>query len=171
MKVDLAIVSSLNGLIAKDSGDMSWISEEDNALFKKLRLESDVVIFGGNTYRTTKAKLKPTSYLRVVMTRSPQDFKDEGLPGRLEFTNEAPKALLKRLSDKDYKKALLVGGTVSNLFLQSGLVDEIHWTIEPRYFGSGHSLIDDNNFENRLELISQEVLNKQGTLYLRYKVV
>ena len=171
MKVELVIVSSLNGFITKGSaGEMSWISDQDQALFKKMRLGSDVVIFGGNTYRASKAKLKPTKYLRLVITRKPQSFKDEAVPGRLEFTNLAPKDLLKELGARGYKKVLLVGGTVSNLFLKAALVDEIHWTIEPYYFGSGHVLSDGLDFSNNLELISHQTLNKQGTIYLRYKV-
>lgn len=171
MKVTLAIVSSLNGAITRGSrGDMSWISDEDNELFTKLRREHEVILMGGNTYRSIRASLRPFARLRLIMTRNPAEFKDDEVKGRFEFSNESPKALIKRLENESYKSVIIVGGTVSNLFLKAGLVDEIHWTIEPYYFGLGHSLTTGIEFTQRLKLIDSQKLNDQGTLYLRYKV-
>jgi len=66
---------------------------------------------------------------------------------------------------------LLVGGsTVNTLFLKHSLVDELYITTEPYIFGTGKTIVEDEDLYVSLKLISFKKLNKQGTLRLKYKV-
>ena len=127
---------------------------------------------GRKTYTSIhdKIKLQPDK-LRIVLTKTPAKYSNHAKSGMLEFTNENPTKLLKRLESKGYKNCLLVGGSeITALFLQSSLIDEIYLTIEPKIFGKGRSMLAEDNFEIQLKFISAKKLNSQGTLLLKYKV-
>jgi dihydrofolate reductase len=89
----------------------------------------------------------------------------------LEFSNETPEKLIERLSTLGYKKALLVGGSIINgLFLKNNLVDELYLTIEPKIFGKGKNIVEEQSLDKSLQLINVKKLNKTGTLLLKYKI-
>ncbi|MFA6081553.1 MAG: dihydrofolate reductase family protein [Patescibacteria group bacterium] len=89
----------------------------------------------------------------------------------MEFSNETPEKLIERLSTLGYKKALLVGGSIINgLFLKNNLVDELYLTIEPKIFGKGKNIVEEQSLDKSLQLINVKKLNKTGTLLLKYKI-
>jgi len=172
MKVVMVAVSSLNGKITKgdDSNIYSWTSKEDTKLFFSLIEKNNLIVMGSKTYEAARSiiKLKPNK-LRVVLTKTVNKYRDNVVQGSLEFSNESPKDLIKRLEAKDYTEMLLVGGTeVNTAFLKNSLVDELHLTIEPLIFGKGKNLVSEEEFEVSLELLEVKKLNKKGTLHLIY---
>ena|SRR3989344_6397805 len=174
MKVTMVLVSSLNGKITRndDTNINLWTSKEDAKFFSLLRDKHKLIVMGRKTYNSIhdKIKLQPDK-LRVVLTKNPAKYSNYAKKGLLEFTNENPTKLLKRLESKGYKNCLLVGGSeITALFLQSSLIDEIYLTIEPKIFGKGRSMLAEDNFEIQLKFISAKKLNSQGTLLLKYKV-
>ncbi len=174
VKVILVMVSSLNGKITKgaDPSTYSWTSKEDAELFSQLVEKHNLIVMGRKTYEAIRQniELKPDK-LRIVLTKNPEKYSHDAVPGSLEFSNESPRELVNRLGRKGYKEMLLAGGgEINALFLKSSLVDELYLTIEPVIFGKGQALVADEELEISLQLIGVKRLNKKGTLHLRYKV-
>lgn len=175
MKIAMVSVSSLNGKITKgqDFNVYSWTSKEDSEFFFSSIARNNLIVMGSKTYEAARKIIKhKKNKLRIVLTRNPNKYLGQIIKGILEFTNESPLELVRRLEDRGYKKMLVVGGgTINSLFLKSKLVNEIYLTIEPKIFGTGKSLIKEENLDASLKLISFKKLNKQGTLLLKYKIV
>ncbi len=175
MKLIVLMVASLDGRTTKgkSSNIHNWTSEEDNQHFIKTRDSASLIIMGSNTYESAKSSMEhKKERLRIVMTRTPEKYENDKIPGRLEFTNENPKDLLERLEKEGHTKALLVGGAHANTeFFKQNLVTELWQTIEPKILGDGNGIIAREETEISLELLSSEKLNDRGTLLLKYKVV
>lgn len=175
MKVTMVAVSSLNGKITKgkDPNIYSWTSKEDSKLFFSLIEKNNLIVMGSKTYEAVRKIIKHRkNKLRVVLTRDPKKYSKETIMGILEFTNESPLKLIKRLEERGYEKMLLVGGaTINSLFLKSKLVNEICLTLEPKIFSSGANLIGEENFDILIKLINIKKLNEQGTLLLKLRVI
>lgn len=105
------------------------------------------------------------------MTRHVKQYQDKVVPGQLEFTDESPKALVKRLDSLGYKRCLLVGGSeIGHSFLKAKLIDQLLLTIEPYLFGTGTQFLPDKTINVKLKLLKIKQLNKNGTLLLSYKI-
>ena len=175
MKVILAAVSSVNGKITKgkDPDIYSWTSKEDSQLFFSLIEKHNLIVMGAKTYETAKKIIKlEKDKLRIVITRNPEKYSNEKISGMLEFVNDLPLKLVKKLENRGYKEMLMVGGSeINTLFLKAKLVNEIYLTIEPKLFGTGKNLISNENFDVSLKLLNIKKLNTQGTFQLKYKVI
>jgi dihydrofolate reductase len=175
MKVTLAVVASLDGKTTKGEivNQYKWASKEDQEHFFTLIGSNDLIVMGRKTYETSKSIIKlEEGKLRVVMTQNPDKFKKEEVKGQLEFSGESVQNLLKRLEKGGRRKMLLVGGAgISTLFFRQKAVDEIWITVEPKIFGSGNGLVNEDKLDIQLSLLSVKKLNKNGTLLLKYKVV
>jgi dihydrofolate reductase len=168
------MVSSVNGKITRgdDPEVTHWTSPEDSALFKAFKKNFRLIVRGSKTYEASRKQLTLTKgTLNVVLTRNPDTYHDDAIPGRLEFTSESPKELISRLEKKGYKEMLLTGGSdINALFLQAGLINEIHLTIEPKIFGTGKNLFGELALEATLQLTDIKQMNDRGTLHLVYTV-
>jgi len=173
--ITLSYVSSLDGKITKGNDPYvhNWASKEDQSNFAKLIKEHSVIIISSKTYEIIKKNIKhQAGKLRIVMTRNPQQYKSETMPGMLEFTSDSPKKILQKLSKKGIKKVLLAGGSIlTNLFLKEKLVDSLIITLEPKLFGEGTPLIAPSSLNIDLQLMSMKKLNKRGTILLTYKIL
>jgi riboflavin biosynthesis pyrimidine reductase len=108
--------------------------------------------------------------LRIVMTRSPESYSAEAVPGMLEFTRATPSGLVEQLSARGFSRCALLGGShIHSLFLAAGLVDEIWLTIEPLLFGAGTPLLS-HPADIKLDLCSLEKLGA-STLLAKYNVL
>lgn len=175
MKVILAMVVSLNGKTTKGEikSPTEWASSEDQLHFQSLVASNNLIVMGSKTYEASKAFIRlQKDKLRIVLTRNPGKFKDFSVLGQLEFSNESPDDIVKRLEKNGYRQILLASGAnINTLFFQSKLIDEIWLTVEPRIFGLGKNLVEDANLDVQLSLESVKKLNKKGTLLLKYKVL
>jgi dihydrofolate reductase len=151
----------------------TWTSSEDQKHFFSLIKKYNLIVMGRKTFEASRPVIKlEKEKLRVVLTHLPEKYFKESVKGQLEFSNETPKKLAKRMEDLGYKKILLVGGgTINGLFLKENLVDELYLTIEPKIFGLGKNIIEGQLLNKSLRLISVKKLNKAGTLLLRYKII
>ena len=174
MKVTMVMLTSVDGRITKgpDTDIYKWTSSEDQKYFFSLIKKNNLIIMGRSTYEASKPVIKlEKGKLRIVLTRSPNKYSNQLVKGQLEFSDEVPEKLLKRLSLLGYKKLLLVGGGITNgLFLKLNLVDELYLTIEPRIFGEGKNIVEGRLLNKFLRLTGIEKLNKTGTVVLKYKI-
>lgn len=163
-------VMSANGKVTKGNGDAhSWTSAADWKHFSTLWAEHNVLVMDDITYEKVQP-MPDVDHLRMVVTKHPKTYAKRAVKGQLEFVNETPAAIVKRLEKQQFTAMLLVGKEVNAQFLQAGLVDEMYITVEPVLFGNGTQLLDYQNIESTLRLVSVKQLNERGTLVVHYQV-
>ncbi len=172
IKLTLIAAQSLDGFIARHATKGSdFVSNADREHLAATMKQFDFYLMGAETYRVIRQrlreKLKP-GLLRVVLTRTPDAYASDVIPGVLEFSAEKLPALVARLSAGGQKGAVLGGAQIYRQCLAAGLVDECLITIEPYLFGAGTPLIGDK-VEAKLRLIETRMLSDH-TVLLRYKV-
>ena len=174
MKVIMVMLVSVDGktTFGDNQNVYSWSSIEDKKQFFSLIKKNNLIVMGRATYDASRPVIKiKKGKLRIVLTRSPKKYLNQTIKGQLEFTDESPENLLKRLSLLGYKKMLLVGGsTINGLFLIQNLVDELYLTIEPKIFGRGKNIVEGQLLNTSLKLISVKKINTIGTLLLKYNI-
>ncbi len=173
MRTVLIAAQSLDGFITRhDEPGTAFTSPEDKAYFAGALGGFDAAVFGGVTYRVSRDAIRaglPRPPLRLVMTRSPDDYAADTVPGALEFTAAHPAALVDALRARGLRRCALLGGSqVHSAFVSAGLVDEVWLTVEPLLFGGGTPLLA-GAAEVRLTLRTLERLGA-NTLLLKYDV-
>ena len=164
---------SVHGFITRhDEPGTAFTSPEDKAYFRAVLGGFEAGVFGGETYRVSRDAIRanPSALrLRLVLTRTPERYAAETVPGVLEFTRDAPAELLAGLRRRGFQHCALLGGShVHSLFIEAGLVDEVWLTMEPVLFGGGTPLLA-RRAAVRLELQAVENLAAH-TLVLKYRV-
>jgi dihydrofolate reductase len=168
MTVALIMAQTVDGKIAqtKNQSSFDWTSIEDKKIFTKTNKKYKAIIIGNNTFKTFKKPLK--NRLNIVYTKNP-DSKNN-IQNKIEYTNLAPKKLIKNLHKRGFKNILVAGGSkINSLFLNNYCIDEIYLTIEPFLFGRGISLAENINNIITLKLIKINKIN-QNTLLIKYRI-
>lgn len=167
----LSMVASLDGRTTSPDGPV-WSSPEDQIAFESLRDSKQAVIIGRITAEEhTLKKSASGTPLRIVMTRNPNQFSKRAKPGSLEFTDESPDTLVRRLRMQGITDALLAGGsTINSLFIEAGLITEAYFTYEPIFLGEGNGIFKHPVRNAAFRLIDSEKLNASGTIRLRYTI-
>lgn len=173
MRITLIAVQSLDGFITRhETPGSAFASPADQAHLRNTLAGFDCCVMGGTTYRLERARRpdRPLpARLQIVLTRSPDTFVAETVPGRLEFTAASVPDLVIALRARGIKNCALLGGSqIHSLFLNARLVDELWLTIEPRLFGNGTPLIAHRD-DIPLKLLAQQALTAD-TLLLKYAV-
>jgi len=165
MKIIMMMAMTADGKIAKNDNHFpNWTSKEDKAMFAKITKEHRAVLMGDKTFWTFPVPLPER--LNVVFTLENNPPKIEGV----KWVSGEPEKVLEELEEMGYNSAVLGGGCYLNtLFLRKKLIDEIILTIEPKIFGGGLSLFNENVNIN-LELLEAKKINNQSIM-LRYKVL
>lgn len=175
MKITLVMVTSLDGRSTHsgEEGTHAWNSAEDKKHFQNVIDSGKLLIMGSTTYEQAKAMMVHSNgKLRIVITRDPSKYDNEKIPGKLEFSNENPSDLLKRLESQGFPEGFLLGGAHTNTeFFKQNLVNEIWETVEPRILGKGNGILGEEKVDINLKLLSVDRLNDQGTLLLKYSVL
>lgn len=175
MKLILVMVTSLDGRSTKGHADgtHAWNSEEDRKHFNGILESASLLIMGSSTYEGARNSMQHTEgKLRIVITRDPSKYESEKITGKLEFTNETPTNLVRRLESQGITNGYLLGGAHTNTeFFKEKLVTELWQTLEPKILGMGNGIIGEEETDVTLQLLSLERLNEKGTLLLKYTVV
>lgn len=174
MNITLIAVTSVDGKTTKwgNPNIYKWTSKEDHDNFFSAVKSSNFVIMGSKTYDAARSviKLSPNR-LTLVMTRKPEKYSNDIIPGQLEFTSEMPEQIVKKFESK-YSHLLLTGGAeINKLFFESKLVNKVILTLEPTLFGDGTGLVETFPLDIQLQLDSVKQLNKRGSLLLQYSVL
>ena len=171
----LHVVSSLDGFIARKDNSISWledngsvyeagvsISAEEAAAFVKA---IDCYVLGSRTYEHALELGwpygdTPTIVLtgrRLASTKTSVEF----------YSGDLTLLLHEKLASR-YRNIWLVGGaTLSQCFLELGLVDEISLTIAPVLLGDGLRLFNNSSGEQRWDL-KKVVAYRNGFVELSY---
>ncbi len=158
---------SVDGKIAAPGFEGAhWTSKEDKKFLHEFLDKSDVVIVGATTYELAKEPLAKRNC--IVFSRKKSMSKKSS---KLITINPEKQDIDAYIRSKGYKKIAILGGSqVYSYFLGHDLVDDIYLTIEPILFGSGTPLVAAELGKKSLTLQSCKLLNKKGTLLLRYRV-
>ena len=165
IKIILVMAVTADGKIARDTQDrVDWTGKADKAYFVDVTQSAGAMIMGSTTFEAIGRVLPGRK--SIVMTRKKSRKSDHP---DLIFSSETPEEIIAGLEQEGYASAALIGGaTVNSLFMEKGLVDEIHLTVVPLLFGSGLSLFK-TPLDARLELIEMKLLEKDCLLF-KYRV-
>lgn len=173
MTVTMIAVVSLDGCLTRHTGAgaSGWASPEDQARYKALSGACDVQLLGAGTYREHREAFQRSARngpSKLILTRTPETFANDVVPGHLEFTAEQPAALIARLRSEGRQRIGVLGGSqVYRDYLAADVVDELYLTLEPVVFGQGIRLAGDAPIDVRFRLRDIEKLNP-STLLLTY---
>lgn len=174
MQVILIAVISLDGrLTLPGQPGPGFASAEDQAWFHAVLQEFDCAVMGRTTYETARGDILASprrGCLRLVATRSPEQFAADLRAGALEFTAASPAGMVENLTRRGHTRcALLGGGRIYREFLEAGLVDAMWLTLEPVVLGGGTPLADGGPVrDGRFRLVEQRLLGSD-TLLLNYQ--
>ncbi|KAF0094990.1 MAG: dihydrofolate reductase [Puniceicoccaceae bacterium 5H] len=169
----LIAVQSVDGFITcGESKGTAFASPADQEWFQFALQQMQAAVFGSGTYEAERERIRnhlTEQRPKYVLTRHPERYAHEAVPGQLEFTADSPEALARSWGAKGWERVGLIGGSVQHArFLEQGLVDELWLTIEPMLFGRGRPLAPIQDTID-LDLDHVERLTDQ-TLLLRYRV-
>lgn len=173
-RITLHMVSSLDGFVAKNNNDVSWmetegvyeagvsISEEEAAAFIK---SIDCYVLGSRTYEHA-LKLGwvygDTPTVVVTSRKWPEARKS------VEFYSGDLKALVDKKLAPRFRNVWVVGGAMlCQRFLALGLVDEMNLMVAPVLLGEGVRLFNGLPSEQRWNL-KKAVAYKNGFVELVY---
>lgn len=164
-KVVLFIAASLDGFIAKEDGNIDWLtryeSKNEDYGFKSMFARIGTVIVGGNTYRQVKDDYqgKPA----YVFSRK----KATHTPANIHFVHGDVKKILKSIPSKGKPIWLVGGGELVQQFLQADLIDEFIITFVPILLGKGIPLFHAHHSPTQLKL-TQSKKYPSGLVQLHY---
>jgi dihydrofolate reductase len=174
VRIVLIAAQSLDGFITRhDEPGTAFTSPEDKTYFREVLGGFDAGVLGGQTYRVSRDFIRahlPGRLLRVVLTRTPDRYAADAVPGKLEFSSAEPAGLAAELRRRGCRQCAVLGGShVHSLFLAAGLVDEVWLTIEPALFGGGTPLLA----RRAIVPLALQSAGKLGphTLLVKYDVV
>lgn len=166
---------SLDGYITRhDETGVNFTSTSDKKWFGAIRKTFDCAVLGRVTYDSDRELIRREvlnegeERLRMVLTHRPDDFVEESVTGRLEFTSKGPEDLLEEMRQRGKSRCVVLGGgSVYGWFLRESCVDWLWLTVEPRLFGEGTKLIE-GRLDSQFGLESVERIGRD-TLLLRYR--
>lgn len=161
MQISLILGLSADGCLSLNQrDDLSWLSKQDKANFKKLTTKSGAVLMGKNTYLSLAnfGVFPLVGRLNFVLTH--QQIDDQGGI----FLAGNPKEIIKQISALGINSLSLIGGrSVYQDFLDSGLVDEI-WLTQSSKTLSGQVKFNVTPHLKNFKLISEQSLNSYEIL-------
>lgn len=170
-KVILFIAMSLDGYIARENNDISWLSIVENPNedygYSTFVQDIDTVIMGRKTYEKVISfgiEFPHNGKKCYVISRTKTGY-DENI----EYYSENLDILISDLKSKEGKNIFVDGGAeVVNELLKLDMIDEFVISIVPIFLGSGIRLFKDGRPEQRLNLISSKEF-MTGLVQLRYE--
>ncbi|HEY9801667.1 MAG TPA: dihydrofolate reductase family protein [Leptolyngbyaceae cyanobacterium] len=151
-KIILFIASSLDGYIARESGDIDWLFTDQDYGYTEFYAQVDTVIMGNKTYQQVLSFGEyPYQDKEVfIFSRTQSGTTDNNA----KFVNSDWLNFIKTLRQSHGHDIWLAGGAqLIHFFLQHHFIDELILSIHPMILGSGIPLIvNDPSLATKLEL-------------------
>jgi dihydrofolate reductase len=170
-KIKLYIATSIDGYIARNDGDLDWLTEFPNPDkidygYQKFFEPVDTIIMGGNTYRSILSmdvlwpyKDKPT----YIITHNWVNSGDTIHPIKEDIIESITK-----LREEEGKDIWLVGGgKLVTMLLNNEMIDEMIITTIPVILGRGIPLFPDNPKESEWK-VANNICYKNGVSQITY---
>lgn len=161
---------TINGFIAKENDDTSFVSEIEWDSFRDMIKNTGNMIIGSRTYGIMRngEEFKNIENIRVLVVSENANFETIANNHSVAKT---PKDALTILEKEGFDKVLVAGGgTLNASFMAENLVDEIYLDVEPVVFGKGIRLFRENNFETKLKLLETKKLS-DNEIQLHYQIL
>ncbi len=168
IKVFIIVAQTADGFIAKSSShEATWTSKEDKKRFVEITKRAGVMVMGLNTFNTFPSPLKD----RLHIVYSPdEEASKNNIEGVVEYTKDSPEDLIKKLETRGFTEVAICGGTtIYTMFMKSGLVDTLYLTIEPKLFGKGMGIFNED-LDVNLKLVESSV-TENGVVLAEYMVL
>lgn len=164
---------TVNGFIAKEDDNTSWVSENEWKSFSGMIKQAGNMIIGRRTYeimiKNNEFERSKLDKIKTVVVTSDVSLKIHN-PDFI-FTVRSPKEALNILRKQGFKKILVCGGrTLNASFMKENLVDEMYIDIEPIIFGRGIKLFADADFESKLKFLGTKKLSG-NEIQMHYKII
>lgn len=173
-KVFLYISMSLDGFIATEDDDLSWLDammvEGEDYNYGEMMARTGSYVVGRKTYDKVVDMVgefpQQKNFPCYVITR--QNISDQE---NLTFYDGDIQELVDRLK-KEGRGDIYCdgGGQIVKLFMDAGLIDEYIISIIPTILGSGKRLFSGGTAPRKVKLTKEERFNS-GLVQLRYEVV
>ena len=163
MKTSVYIGTSLDGFIARNNGDIAWLTQfaNDKAIlaYKEFMRAIDAIVIGrGTLEKILTFPAWPYDKKVFVLSTTIKEV-PEPIAGNVSVVAMSPDKLLNHLSGRGFSNLYIDGGKVIQAFLKQDLIDELIIAKVPVLIGKGIPLFADLdidiNFEhNRTEVSS-----------------
>jgi len=161
------IATSLDGYIAGENGDISWlhsIPNPDNIDmgYADFMAQVDALVMGRNTFETVCGfdidwpYNKPVFVLSNKLSEIPLKYE-----GKAFLVNGSLNEVLAKIHKKGYKELYIDGGTTIRNFLKEDLIDEIIITTIPIMLGNGVPLFSSLNRQLQFECRESKIYLKK----------
>lgn len=172
MKVTYYVASSLDGYIAKEDGDVSWLEELDismeDAGYDEFYSTVDALVMGRKTYEMVVSFGQwPYGDKPVWVCSSSKIAPMEGCNLQAGSTSEEA---YKAANEMSLKHLWLVGGgSLASSFIKDNLLTNISLSLMPIILGSGIKLFGNLPSHKQIKKISQEP-HSSGLIQLEYAI-
>lgn len=172
-KVILFIAASLDGYIATQDEDLSFLSivhmEGEDYGYEEFISHVDTVIMGRKTYDWIMKEVNEYPHPEkdsYIITRTPRADKD-----KIRFYTGDLKDLVLRLKLEETGKNIFIdgGAEIIDFLLKENLIDDFIISIVPVLLGDGIRLFKDGRPDQRLTLMHSECYGT-GLVQLHYRV-
>lgn len=173
-RVILALAVSLDGYIARENGDVDWLSMEDLTEAadegREFFASIDTILLGRKTYEKGLemggSETAFSSTMNYIFSRTPRASKSENI----KFVSGDAAKFVENLKLQDGKNILLMGGgNLAKTFFEADLIDELILGVQAIILGAGIPLFLPRDKETRLKLIEVKT-RTSGTVQVRYHV-
>jgi len=176
MKASVFIAASLDGFIARENGDIDWLSlayDEEDAEdygYQEFMDSVDVLIMGRKSFEKVLTFGEwPYGDKRVVVLSSRSLAIPDGIADTVESKSCTADDLVKQLSESGANHLYIDGGKTIQGFLSAGLIQQFIITIVPILLGGGiplFGLLNDDIKLNHVETRSYS----NGLVQSKYEV-
>lgn len=148
MKISVYIATTIDGFIAREEGDVSWLDDYDqdpgeDCGFGSFFASVDCLVMGRKTFEKVLSFGEwPYGDKKVVVLSSNDVEIPEELSSTVECMSGSPMEIVERLSQRGFEHLYIDGGATIRGFLAAGMVDSLILTRVPLVLGSGISLFD-----------------------------
>lgn len=168
-KIRLFIASSLDGYIARESGEIDWLFTDQDYGYTEFFNQVDTVIMGNKTYQQILGfgEYPYKGKEAFVFSQNQSSEKDDNV----KFISSNWQDFINQIRQTKGRDIWLVGGArIIHWFLKNGFIDELILSIHPIILGSGIPLIlHDSTLETMLILKDVNKFNT-GLLQVAYDV-
>ena len=156
MKTSVYIGTSLDGFIARENGDIGWLTQfaneeafrDYNAFMNRI----DAIVIGSGTFEKVLTFPKWPYQKKVFVLSNRLKQVPDALKEQVTLHTLQPAALLEHLSGEGFSNIYVDGGKVIQSFLKENLIDELIISRVPVLIGSGiplfGGLTDDLYFQH-----------------------
>jgi len=163
---------SLDGYIARENGDVDWLSMEDLTEaaeeMKEFFGSVDTILTGRKTYEKG-IELGQDGYdgfTNYIFTRSERRSHKENI----KFISTDVREFVEELKEQAGKNICLTGGgNLAKTFFEANLIDELILSVQSKIIGKGIPLFLPHGRQTDLELIDVKT-RKSGSVQIAYRV-